>query len=342
MAAPRYVLYGANGSPYSRKMRALMRYRRLEFDWVLRTPAMREAMAHRLKVQLVPVLELPEDGSLHLDSTEQAAMLEARHAARSVVPADPAHAFLADLIEDFADEWLTKAMFWYRWAGEPDRTYASQWIIADSRPELAGEEFTAAQHAIRDRQVGRMALVGCTPENAPVIEATYRQVLAALDPHVAQAQYLFGSRPSLADFGLFGQLIVLDTDPTPAALMRAEAPRVEHWLRILDDASGLPEGAWIAADAPLPDATRALLALAGATYRPFLLANAAALRDGAAALSIEILGHRYVQAPFGYQAKCLARLRARFAGLPPGCAARLRPLLTETGWLPALETDEHG
>ncbi|MBX9700032.1 MAG: glutathione S-transferase family protein, partial [Acetobacteraceae bacterium] len=327
------TLYGANGSPYSRKMRALMRYRRLEFDWVLRTPAVREAQAARLKVQLVPVLELPEDGSLHLDSTEQIALLEARHAERSVVPPDPAMAFLADLIEDFADEWLTKAMFWYRWAAEPDRTYASEWIIADSRPDLAGEAFATAQQAIRDRQVGRMALVGCTPANAPVIEASLRRVLALLDPHVAMARHLFGSRPSLADFALFGQLIVLDTDPTPAALTRAAAPRVEHWLRILDDASGLPEGAWSAEPG---EVVHGLLALSGDTYAPFLLANAAALAAGAPELALDILGRRYVQAPFGYQAKCLARLRARHAALPAAAAARLRPLLGEHGWLQAL------
>jgi glutathione S-transferase len=333
----RYTLYGANGSPYSRKMRALMRHRRLAFDWVLRTAAIREALAPRLKVQLVPVLELPEDGSLHLDSTEQIALLEARHAERSVVPADPGHAFVADLIEDFADEWLTKAMFWYRWAGEPDRSYVSAWIITESRPELVGDAFAAAQAAIRDRQIGRMALVGCTPENAPVIEASFCRVLAALDPHVGMARHLFGNRPSLADFALFGQLIALDTDPTPAALMRAQAPRVEHWLRILDDASGLPEGAWIEPEAALPEATQALLALAGKVYAPFLLANAAALEVGAAEVTLDLLGHRYAQAPFGFQAKCLARLRARFAALPQRSAARLRPLLAETGWLQGLE-----
>ena len=69
-----------------------------------------------------------------------------------------------------------------------------------------------------------MPLVGCTPENAPVIEASYRRVLAALEPHVG---VLFGTRPSLADAGLFGQLRTFATDPTPFAIMRAEVQRIE-------------------------------------------------------------------------------------------------------------------
>jgi len=51
--------------------------------------------------------------------------------------------------------------------------------------------------------------------------------------------YLFGSRPTLADFGLFGQLIILATDPTPASEMRRRAPDVLLWLLRLDDASGV-------------------------------------------------------------------------------------------------------
>ncbi len=50
-----------------------------------------------------------------VDSTPIIRKLEATYERRSVIPEDPATAFINDLLEDFADEWLTKAMFHYRW-----------------------------------------------------------------------------------------------------------------------------------------------------------------------------------------------------------------------------------
>ncbi len=46
--------------------------------------------------------------------------------------------FLASLIEDFADEWLTKAMFHYRWAYDADIQYASLRIADDCFPAQKG------------------------------------------------------------------------------------------------------------------------------------------------------------------------------------------------------------
>ena len=62
-----------------------------------------------LKAALIPVLVSP-DGSYHNDSTPMILALEEQIAVRRVVPAAPAVAFVAALLEDFADEWMTKIM----------------------------------------------------------------------------------------------------------------------------------------------------------------------------------------------------------------------------------------
>ena len=186
--------------------------------------------------------------------------------------------------------------------------------------------------AFNDRQVGRMALVGCTEQNRPVIEESYRCVLDALDRQVRTLPFLLGSRPSLGDFGIYGQLQILSVDPTPAAEMRNRAPDLFCWLMRLDDASGV-EGTWIDADEPLPQGVTDLLRHAAVTYLPFLHANAQALQEGREALDVELLGRPYAQAPFRYQGKCYDALRKKFAALPEASRRRLAPVLEEAGCL---------
>ena len=144
------------------------------------------------------------------------------HPERSIVPADAGQAFLAFLLEDFADEWGTKAMFHYRWYRERDQKQMSEWLAFDRSTERAATRFWTLRPMFRARQVGRMALVGCTPQNAPIIEDERARASSRCSKRMLRKRpYLFGTRPSLADFGWFGQLSQLAVDPTPQEMMRA-------------------------------------------------------------------------------------------------------------------------
>jgi glutathione S-transferase len=328
-----YIIYGSNPSPYSRKLRAILRYRRLPHVWKQGTPDTLPEIA-QVRPRLVPVLRLPEDGGLRVDSTPLAYLLEQRHPnERSLLPPDTGDAFVCHLLEDFADEWVTKLMFHHRWIEDETAAWAAPWIVRDAMPALHGKALAQAAKMFHDRQRGRMALVGCTPGNEPLLEDSYARLLDILGPFVGGARYLFGSRPSLADFALYGQLAQLVTDPLPQRLCRARAPAVEAWVITLDDASGV-EGEWQSEAGA--DVREALLAMAGAEYLPFLQANAIALAQGREQFEVEIRGHCYAQQAFAYQGKCYAELQRRWAALDAEQQVRLTPLLERTGCVAAL------
>jgi len=329
-----YVIHGGLGSPYSMKMRAVLRYRRLPHVWKQVDMADRSIFAH-VKAPVIPIIQFP-DGSWHNDSTPMIFTLERLHSERSIVPDDPAQAFLAFLLEDMADEWGTKAMFHYRWFRERDQKQMSEWLSFDRLRGQGRDAILKSAKLFRDRQVGRMALVGCTPENAPIIEESAKRIFALLEAHVTEEAYLFGSRPSLADFGWMGQLSQLAVDPTPDDLMREIAPFTFRWLMNLDDASGV-DGAWRDPAAPLPPAVTGLLKMAGEIYFPFLLANAAAFEKKQETFSVTLLGRTYTQGAFRYQQRCLWDLREAYAKLDASARASIDQVLAETGCLEPLK-----
>lgn len=328
-------LVGAHASPYSRKMRAVLRYRRIPFRWIARGGP-DDVDVPPVPVALVPVLAWsgPEGEAAMIDSTFQIGRLEEAVPTRSIVPANPATAFLDALVEDYADEWLTKVMFHYRWTYAPDATKASRVIPFDQNPMLPAGQLEGGAAAFAERQIARLAVVGSTPATAPVIEASYRRLLATLDAIFERAPFLFGTRPSAADFALFGQLSQLVAfDPTPTAIAAEVAPRVIAWVHHVDDLGSLPDpgpDGW-RPDAIVAAALRPLLAEIGRVYAPFLLANAAALTARSELVTCSIDGAPWAQAPFPYQGKCLRWLRERYGALPPADRSEVDAALAGTG-----------
>ncbi len=320
MSQPHLTIVGAVGSPYSRKLRAVLRYRRIPYAWVNQGSPEAKGLP-KPRVELMPQLITEDERGERVAKTDTSPLireLEERVSnGRSVVPWDPAIAFLDALIEDYADEWLTKAMFHYRWAYEPDIAKASAILpswFASQRPD----EFLARAGAdFAKRQIDRLWVVGSNETTAPIIEDSYRRFLECFEDHLRSHRFVLGDRPGTSDFGLYGQLTQLALfDPTAAATTLSIAPRVHAWTEQMEDQSGLEprDDQWFTRDS-LPATLEALLREIGRVYAPFLLANARAIEAGLARVECQIEGQPWVQKPFPYQAKCLGWLRRDYRAL---------------------------
>ncbi|HYW02432.1 MAG TPA: glutathione S-transferase family protein [Gammaproteobacteria bacterium] len=329
-------LVGGYGSPYSRKMRAVLRYRRLPFRWIIRGSSDDRGIPE-VSVPLIPVLVFPgrseTEDTVMVDSTPQISRLEDLTPQRSLIPRDPVTGFLDLLIEDFADEWLTKAMYGYRWS-YPDDVHKASWVLPlQSDTRLPADEARRRAEEFGQRQVERLGLVGCNEVTRPVIENSYRRTLEILDDTLEQQAFLAGARPGRGDFGVFGQLSQLVLfDPTPAGIAARVAPRVVAWVNHVEDLHWLEvsESGWLdreQAGARLGP----LLGEIGRVYAPFLLANARALEHGADRVECEIDGAPWEQPPFRYQGKCLRWLREAHAALEPRDRRAVDELLDGTG-----------
>jgi glutathione S-transferase len=341
MTTPRLRIVGIHGSPYSRKLLAALRYRRIPYAWIVRdSPEDRDLPKPR--VSLLPQLIMESGGNAAeengaavavTDSTPILRDLDRRFAERRVRPPDPVVALLDAILEDWGDEWLTKPMFHYRWAFADDIRRASDVLPRWARPDRPDEIVRTGGAMFAERQIGRLGVVGSNETTAPVIEQSYKRSLELLSAHLSDARFLMGSRPGASDFGVFGQLTQLTGfDPTPTAIAYEIAPRVVAWVNFVEDMSGLEpaDEDWLARDT-VADTLLALLAEVGRVYVPFLLANAKAVAGGATDVELTIDGKPWTQKPFPYQAKCLGYLRDEFSALSSADRSDAGRLLRDTG-----------
>lgn len=333
------VLAGQYGSPYTLKMRAVLRYRHIPFRWVLRDSKWDDLPTP--PVPIIPVIVYPNADGSHgeatVDSSPQIMRLEAEHLQRSVVPVDPAVAFIDALIEDYGDEWVTKAMYHYRWAYQDDIDKAGHLLPISRDLQANSDQLRQASEFITTRQIGRRALVGSTDLNLRLIEGSYERLLDLHTQLFSSQDFWLGDRPGRGDFGIFGQFSQLvKWDPTSMHVASTTAPKVISWVDRMDDLSWLPvdgDAGWCDLD-ELPAGTTRLLHEIGSTYAPFMVANTQALVSGADEVVCDIEGGVYRQAPFKYQAKCLQWLREAHAALSDDDRSRVDAVLAGTGCEP--------
>ncbi len=320
-----YQLIGAEESPYSVKVRAALRYKSLPHQWLTRMQAA-ELFQKHAKLPLIPLLVTPAGEGIQ-DSTPILEALEAAHPEPSIHPEDPVCAFISYLLEEFADEWGNKWMFHYRWAREVDQRACASRLAAIMQPDADDATLSKAADAIRERMVDRVWFVGSSPQTAQQIEESFKDCIDLLEAHLSIRPYLFGSRPAMADFGLWGQLYNAFRDPTPNEILRRRGPHVVEWIERMHEPGPLgPFESWHAVSRTLlPLLTDQVAGL----FLPWSQANAAAIESGESEFSVRLLSGVWEQKPQKYHARSLLALKARYADWPAD--ETLEQVLTQTG-----------
>ena len=184
-----------------------------------------------------------------------------------------------------------------------------------------------------ERQVSRLYVVGSNDTTAPIIDASFRRFLQAMEAHLATQPYLLGNRPGAGDFALFGQLTQLvGVEPTSRAIAHELSPRTVMWTSVMEDLNGLEpkDSDWNNPD-EIPETLRGILTEVGRTYVPAQLANAKAVQAGEKSWEAQIGGALWTQPTFPYQAKCLQWVNEQYQALSADDRSRVDRILVGTG-----------
>jgi glutathione S-transferase len=334
--ADNYRIIGAEMSPYSVKVRSYFRYKEIPHQWVLRNAASQAEYEKHARMPIIPLVVTPEGSGIQ-DSTPIIDAMEKRYPDPSIHPDDPVADFISALVEEFGDEWGNKWMFHFRWARDVDQISAAGRIARMRGPDGGEDKHAAFASQVRSRMVDRVWFVGSNEATAPQIEAGFLEILGLLNSHLATRPYLFGGRPALGDFGLWGQIYEMWTDPTAGAIIGGGAQHVLDWVhRMLWPKA---EGAFEAWSTLEPTLMPILKRQIGGQFMPWTCANEKALAEGRDEFSVMLADKAsgetiWTQKPQKYHARSLGMLRAKYADVADKAA--LDPVLEAAGCLAGL------
>ena len=330
-----HKLHGMLMSPFSMKLRAYLRYRRIPFQWCNNARAHEIAMT-KVSTYMVPVIEYP-DGTFENDSTPIIDKFEAKIAERRTEPENEADAFLAYLIEDFADEWLLWPFFMHRWRLEADQKHNGQWILYEAlQGNVLDDDFAAQSEFWASRQMKGLKLLCGSPDYDALLDDSLQAFLGIMEKAVSNRLFFFGSRPSRAEIAIYGILSQEIQDLSASSFMYERYRFTTRWVSMIDDLSGV-EGEW----EPLSTDTEKLLAspiaeilkLSGKYHLPLLLANEKALANGEDVFSFDIDGTEFTRNSHDRHATCLPALRKRYAQLSEESKDALKTVLEKSNCL---------
>lgn len=226
MAQPDSVhrLYGVPHSLYTGIARCYLRTQGIEY---VELPTSHPDFAGRImpviQRSIIPVLETT-GGEVVQDSLDIIDHFERQGVRYSAYPQGLLQSVLGVIITYYGTQALLPHAMHYRWTyRDRQEGFLRDQFAAGIGPEMADK--------VMSRMNSYLPQLGVTDHTIPEIEASFEQLLETLNAHFAEHPYLFGGRPSLADYGLIGPMFAhLGRDPVPENLMKTRAPKVFRWV----------------------------------------------------------------------------------------------------------------
>ncbi len=284
-----WVLHGAPISLFTRKLEAALLFQGVAFESRRVSAETRPALEARSGTHQIPVLETPHGWTI-ADSTPVMMWLDALFPARRLFGQGP-QAVVVHVLEEVLDEWVSRVMVHYRWQYDVNTRHVIGALLGREVDVTSAREHPLARWGVRACRATGTETAGAQR----AAENEYRDLITALESQLGATRFALGERPTAVDCALLGGLRghVLN-DPVPDM---DDFPRVCAWARDATTWDGAGE------PAPIPRLTpfaQHLLELAVRAYRPFVLANRAALAAGDKAFVIDTCGEpvSYLARPY--------------------------------------------
>jgi glutathione S-transferase len=275
IAGDKYILWGANWSLYTAKVRPYLIKKGIDYVEINPShPHYNEKILTQVGHFTVPVLEMP-NGDIIADSLEIMEFLDTRFPDVPMLPENKTMSALAHLIHSYGSEGLTKPAMYYRWNTTlENRVFArNEFVRSLATPEQA-EDFSVAMRGFLP-----VLGIGLSHDVDKVIEASTGRLYDTLNAHFLEYPYVLGGVPSLADYGMMGALYAHHgRDVYSNNAMKTRAPALYRWIETMGRTPIVDPEVWhvpqefFSAD-DLPETLIAFLKLIAEDYVPEIRAT---------------------------------------------------------------------
>lgn len=327
------IVHGLDVSYFTGKLEGYLRLKGVAYRLEQMDTRQFVALGRATGVRQMPHLTLP-DGRLLTDTVTIIDTLEEEHSGKGgwpvLTPPDPFTAFLAHLIEAFADEHLWRPALYFRWAFDDDAHVLSRRLATTLLRDVPAPFWVKRLYILHRQRWHYLRGEGSGPRQGRVIEADYRALLDALERAFAGRDWLLGDAPTRADVGLFGPFFRhFQSDPTPGRILQERAPATAAWVaRVWSYVARRPESAaGLAVSSAVSESLAPLMRIIAEQFLPEAAANSAACVAGTGKVCWSRDGVVFRYRPNPYRAWRLSRLSRQFAELSDGDRQRVEQIL---------------